>query len=232
MPLRSHRPLLWIRGRGDRLRMKRTAEMDFWRGVFRRDGGRPGNGHFPALFQQPFGLSGDFYRDKRLLDVGCGPAGSLDWATMAAERVGIDPLVGRYRRLGIDEDRMRYVEASSEALPFADGSFDVVSSFNSLDHVEDVERTIAEMVRVLAVDGSLLLVVEVDHAPTVTEPASLPWELASWFGPGMQTVLQRRYESSGQGWFFETVFADRRWDDSRSDSRPGILVARLRKLSD
>ena len=104
--------MLWIRGRGNRARMKQTAEMDFWRGVFRRDGGRPGNGHFAGLFQQTFDLTGDFYRGKRLLDVGCGPAGSLEWATMAAERVGVDPLVGRYRRLGIDERRMRYVEAS------------------------------------------------------------------------------------------------------------------------
>ena len=210
--------------------MKRTAELDFWRGVFEHDGGRPSNEHFEALFQRPFGLTGDFFAGKRLLDVGCGPAGSLEWATMAAERVGVDPLVGQYRSLGINEQRMRYVEAGSEEMPFPDESFDVVSTFNSLDHVEDVERTITEIIRVLRAGGSLLLVVEVNHPPTVTEPASLPWELPSWFGPSMRTVFERRFESSGPNWFFETVFTDQRWDDSRTEPRAGILVARLEKV--
>jgi SAM-dependent methyltransferase len=227
--VRGHKASLWIRGRGDPVRMKRAEEMAFWRGVFRRDG-RPSNDHFAALFQQAFGLTSEFYAGKRLLDVGCGPAGSLDWATMAAERVGVDPLVGQYRSLGIEEKRMRYVEAKSEELPFEDKSFDVVSSLNSLDHVEDVRRTIAEMVRVLAVNGSLLLVVEVNHEPTITEPVSLPWEIPAWFGSSMRTVLERRYESSGPGWFFGTVFADRLWDDTRAERRPGILLARFEKL--
>ena len=114
-------------------------------------------------------------------------------------------------------------------MPFPNESFDVVSSLNSLDHVEDVGRTIAEMVRVLTPNGSVLLLVEVNHPPTVTEPAQLPWDLPSWFGPDMHTVLERRHESSGPRWFYETVFADQRWDDSRAETRPGILVARLEK---
>ena len=205
--------------------------MDFWRDVFEREG-RPGNPHFEMLFADAFDLTSDFYTGKRMLDVGCGPAGSLEWATMAAERVGLDPLVGQYRSLGIDERLMRYVEAGSEEMPFPDESFDVVSSFNSLDHVEDVERTIAEMVRVLKVNGSILLLVEVNHPPTVTEPASLPWELPSWFGPSMRTVLERRYEAAAfPRWFFEPVFAEERWDDSRPEARPGILVVRLEKVA-
>lgn len=210
--------------------MKRAAEVDFWRGVFERAEGRPSNRHFETLFHGPFGLTSEFYQDKRLLDVGCGPAGSLEWATMAAERVGLDPLVAEYRSLGIDEGQMRYVEASAEKMPFPDEYFDVVSSLNSLDHVEDVQRTIAEMIRVLKTNGSLLLLVEVNHPPTVTEPASLPWELIGWFGPFMRTVFERRYESSGPNWFYDMVFADRRWDDSRAETRPGILVARLVKV--
>ena len=34
-------------------------------------------------------------------DIGCGPRGSLEWATMAAERVGLDPPVNKY--LGFPE---------------------------------------------------------------------------------------------------------------------------------
>ena len=229
-PLSRSGVKLWIRSRGDPVRMKRTEELDFWRGVFKRADGPPANHYFETLFYEPFGLTAEFYEDKRLLDVGCGPGGSLAWATMAAERVGVDPLVAEYRSLGLNEQEMRYVHASAERMPFPDEYFDVVSSLNSLDHVEDVERTIAEMIRVLKPDGSLLVLVEVNHPPTVTEPISLPWELPSWFGPSMHTVSERRYESSGPGWFYGMVYADRRWDESRTEARPGLLAARLEKL--
>ena len=232
-PLSRSGVRLWIRSRGDPVRMeKRTEELDFWRGVFKRADGQPANDYFERLFYEPFGLTAEFYEDKRLLDVGCGPGGSLAWATMAAERVGVDPLVAEYRSLGLDEQEMRYVDASAEKMPFPDEYFDIVSSLNSLDHVEDVERTIAEMIRVLKPDGSLLVLVEVNHPPTVTEPISLPWELPSWFGPSMHTVSERRYESSGPRWFYEMVYADRRWDESRTEARPGLLAARLDKLGD
>ena len=36
----------------------------------------------------------------RVLDVGCGPRGSLEWATMAARRVGIDGGGGSPRGAG------------------------------------------------------------------------------------------------------------------------------------
>jgi 2-polyprenyl-3-methyl-5-hydroxy-6-metoxy-1,4-benzoquinol methylase len=72
--------------------MKRAAEVDFWRQVLKREEG-PLNPHFQTLYQGLFGLTSEFYEDKRLLDVGCGPTGSLEWATMAADRVGLDPLV-------------------------------------------------------------------------------------------------------------------------------------------
>ena len=38
-----------------------------------------------------FNLDKSFYKNKRILDVGCGPRGSLEWDDMALERVGLDP---------------------------------------------------------------------------------------------------------------------------------------------
>ena len=70
--------------------------------------------------QRCFGLDKRFFGDKRILDIGCGPRGSLEWADNATETVGADPLVGVYRRLGTDRHRMKYVEAGAERLPFPD----------------------------------------------------------------------------------------------------------------
>ena len=49
------------------------------------------------------------------------------------------------------------IAAVGESLPFADESFDVVTTFQTLEHVADVDRCIAEMVRVLRPGGVLYL---------------------------------------------------------------------------
>ena len=76
---------------------------------------------------------------------------------------------------------MRYVEAGSEQLPFDTAHFDIVTTFNSLDHVEDVGAAVAEAQRVLAPGGTLLLIVEVGHKATLTEPHSLDETIAACF---------------------------------------------------
>lgn len=156
---------------------KDDAELGYWTQRVAIEGVL-GNAHYAHVFTTQFGLAPSFFDGKRVLDVGCGPRGSLEWCDGAALRVGLDPLVDRYRELGIDAHAMTYVQARAERMPFADGAFDVVASLNSLDHVDDVERALAEITRVAAPGATWLLTVECGHEPTATEPHSLPWEIA------------------------------------------------------
>lgn len=138
-----------------------------------------GNSHYERVFTTQFALEPRFFDAKRVLDIGCGPRGSLEWAAGAARRVGLDPLVERYRELGIDRHAMEYVAAPAERMPFPDASFDIVASLNSLDHVDDVEAAVAQITRVAAPGATWLLTVEVGHEPTATEPHSLSWDVAA-----------------------------------------------------
>jgi SAM-dependent methyltransferase len=138
------------------------------------------NGHYRYFYTEYFGLGAEDYRGRRLLDVGCGPRGSLEWASTAAETVGVDPLADRYRKLQTRRQRMSYVNAYAETMPFANGHFDDAFCFNALDHTADYRRALGEIHRVLRAGGRFLLITEVNHEPTLAEPnCILPEELAA-----------------------------------------------------
>ena len=95
---------------------------------------------------------------RRVLDAACGEGyGSAMLAAAGAARV-----VG----LDIDEDTVRRARSrygldarvgEVGRLPFADGEFDLVVSFETIEHVDAPERAIAEFARVLGDDGLLLV---------------------------------------------------------------------------
>ena len=162
-------------------RFKETNEMLYWRLQKFRSGAELYNGHMAYFFTSLFGLDRDYYNGKRILDVGCGPIGTLEWADDALERVGLDPLADKYVKLTAGKHKMRYVKSGCESIPFADGHFDIVTTFNSLDHVENVDAAIVELTRVLRPGGDMLIIVEINHEPTITEPHTLSEDFGEKF---------------------------------------------------
>jgi SAM-dependent methyltransferase len=197
---------------------KGEAELRFWRNRREIEGTLRGP-HYERFFTTHFHLERDFFAGKRLLDIGCGPRGSLEWADMAAERVGLDPLVDDYRELGIDRHAMSYVTGGAEAIPFADDHFDVVSALNALDHVDDVDAAIAEITRVTRPGGTLLLIVEVGHPPTPTEPQTLTWDALARFA-GWEIAWEKRNAMLDE--IYGSLDADR-----PHEAGHGLLSARL-----
>lgn len=168
------------------VKWKEYNELRYWKKRVSEEG-ELAHDHYAHAYTAHFGLEPSFYDGKVLLDIGCGPRGSLEWATGAARRIGLDPLAKEYLRLGADRHRMEYIAAPSESIPLPDASCDAVFSFNSLDHVEDVERSAAEIRRVLRPGGIFLLLVDVNHPPTDCEPHELtPGRLRDLFAVGFR----------------------------------------------
>ena len=148
---------------------------------------------------------------------------------MAAERVGLDTLAPKYLKMGADRHKMTYVAASSDAIPFPAEHFDVVCAFNSLDHVAHLEKTIAEIKRVVRPGGLFLLIVEVNHRPTASEPINLPWSISQAFMDAFSLLNEKRYEIGKNHDIYRQIYIDDRFDDANRADRPGILVAKFVK---
>ena len=210
-------------------RYKEAHELAYWRSKAASEGVL-GNGHYAYFYTEFFGLPRGFYTGRRVLDIGCGPRGSLEWADEASERVGLDPLAEEYMKLGADRHKMRYVDAPSEKIPFGDAHFDVVCSFNSLDHVADLERTLAEIRRVLVPGGLFLLIVETGHEPTPCEPIAIR-DVAQFADAGLRLEDLRKYEIGDHN-IYRQLRNDARWHDEDPRPRAGIAAARFVRQAD
>ena len=213
-----------------RKRFKEFHELRYWRGVTRpiahdRAKLEHERAHYEFFFTTFFALGAGDYAGRAILDIGCGPCGSLEWANGARERVGLDPLADRYRKLAQDKQAMTYCAASSEDVPFPDGHFDVVSTFNSLDHVDDVAATIREIKRVTAPAGRILLIVEIGHAPTPTEPHWLDKSVVGLLAPEFEPASVRLFGVRED----HNLYASLRHGVPYIEGKPGVLAARLER---
>src|SRR3954470_11551553 len=109
----------------------------------------------------------DVHSTERVLDVATGSGN----AALAAARRGCDVIGVDYVPSLLDHARLRvtaealeatFLEGDAEALPFEDGSFDVVTSVFGAMFAPDQERTAAELARVTRHGGRIGLVA---HTP-------------------------------------------------------------------
>jgi ubiquinone/menaquinone biosynthesis C-methylase UbiE len=126
---------------------------------------------------------------ESVLDVGCGPgfymAEILERVGPAGRVAGLDTSAPMRemaaRRLGSAEN-VELRDADATALPFDDGSFDAAVSVQVLEYVDDVDRAIAQLHRVLRPGGRVVLW-DVDWE-TVSmhsaDPERLERVLAAW----------------------------------------------------
>ena len=97
----------------------------------------------------------------RVLDVACGEGyGSALLARSAARVTGADlaqDAIAHARRRYAAQANVEFHKADCAALPFADGSFDAVVSFETIEHVARQDAFLDEVRRVLRSDGLFIL---------------------------------------------------------------------------
>ena len=101
-----------------------------------------------------------FAKGKNVLDAACGTGyGSALLAEIARAVVGVDVDRGAldYARQHFRVPNLRFAQSDCLALPFADGCFDRIVAFEIIEHLDQTEAFLAELRRVLAPAGALIL---------------------------------------------------------------------------
>jgi SAM-dependent methyltransferase len=94
----------------------------------------------------------------RILDVGCGTGANLELLSEFGEAEGVDvsaEALSFCRARGLTNVK----QGAAETLPYADGSFDLVTGLDVVEHLDDDLAGLKEMGRVLRRDGRALLFV-------------------------------------------------------------------------
>jgi SAM-dependent methyltransferase len=104
--------------------------------------------------------------EKRLLDIGCGDARFAADAAGRAWTAGVDV---SQRALIFARDLVpaaTFLSSGAEALPFRDGTFDVVTLLDVIEHIPDANETAAihEALRVLKRGGRLVISTNTDRS--------------------------------------------------------------------
>jgi SAM-dependent methyltransferase len=162
----------------------------------------------------------------RVLDLGCGIGHSYRLlAPRESVGVDVDPAV-------LEGQERETVAADMRALPFAAGSFASVLAVQSIEHVPDADRVLAEVARVLEPGGVALLVTP--NRLTFGRPDEIvdPYHYVEYDAEQLHSVCERHFESVelrglfGSPRYLELVAAEHR----KLDALLRLDPLRLRRL--
>ncbi len=107
-----------------------------------------------------YALAFELARDLDVLDIASGEGYGAAYLAIAARSVvgvDIDAESVRHAASRYTAMNLRFVAGSCTAIPLADASMDLVVSFETIEHLEEHEQFMREIVRVLRPHGRLLI---------------------------------------------------------------------------
>jgi SAM-dependent methyltransferase len=122
---------------------------------------------------------------KSVLDVGCGK-NPYFFQNQLRNYVGIDIDASKLKEVSNNLPEAKLVLADGSSVPFKDGIFDLVICTEVLEHLENPKNMVAEMNRVLAMDGTVIISI-----PSL----SLPQTIALWIAYNTRKISEKPYQS-------------------------------------
>ena len=162
-------------------------------------------------------------RGGRLLEIGSGMGHLVAQLEDSFETVGIDLNHWAVKQSKEVVDKTDLQTASAEELPFADNSFDVIIIKHIVEHLPNPEKAIAEIGRVTAPGGVLIL------ATPNLDSLLKPWKGEKWIGYQDPTHISLHPPAAWLNWIEKSgfslmrIFADGFWDVPYIRFVPNVL---------
>jgi len=138
-----------------------------------------------------------YARDKQVLDIACGSGfGSIMLSEAKAKFViGVDiemeAFLAAYRHFS--SPWLRFIRGNGTTLPFVDSIFDVVTSFETLEHIADYETFLCEVRRVTRNNGCLVL--STPNAFVTARYPRNPYHIYEFTPTELYNLLSKFYKS-------------------------------------
>jgi O-antigen biosynthesis protein len=171
-----------------------------------------------------------FATGRRVVDLASGEGYGASWlADVAAFVVGLDIADDAVRhataRYVGQHPNLRFARAVVERLPIADGSVDLVTCFEAIEHVHDPKTVTDEIARVLAPGGVAVISTPNKRVHTDEKGIRNPFHFSEMYLPEFDALLRSSFETVamvGQ----RTIAASWIWPLDRQDKeRSEFLVA-------
>jgi SAM-dependent methyltransferase len=162
---------------------------------------------FYAMLARRYGQPG-----ARLLEIGSGLGHLIGQLEDTFKTYGMDINRWAVKESKTVVEKTALQTASAEEIPFADGAFDIVIIKHIVEHLPNPEKAIAEISRVIAPGGTLIL------ATPNLDSLLKPWKGEKWIGYQDPTHISLQPPSVWLDWIksygfsLKRVFADGFWD--------------------
>ena len=145
-----------------------------------------------------YAFTRQFVRGKRVLEIGFGEGFGANYlAEVAQEVVGVDIAPGNLPRARAKYPRanLQFVLTTGAALEFPDASFDVVGSFQVIEHIAEPQLTdyLTEIRRILTPEGLCVIsTLNLEHNRKPGRPyEKLRYHEKEFTGPELRELLER-----------------------------------------
>ena len=147
-----------------------------------------------SIHLKRYQFAGNYCQNKKVLDAATGVGYGADYLTQVASQVigiDIDPVAIAYGKSKYSNHNLQLQVADVISTTFADSEFDVICSFETIEHLPGIPAYLQEMVRLLATDG--IYIVSTPQVPQTNHNPQNPYHTVEFCRNDFETLLKQYF---------------------------------------